>query len=254
MTSQSTDTASRTADGPAVCIVFGAGDYYDAPYYLPDGALVVAADGGYDHARALGVHVDIVVGDFDSSAEPRADIDAQTIALPSEKDDPDLLSALKVGWKHGAREFHIYGGLGGRVDHTISDIQQTAIVAVHGGIAYLHGDGRIVTSIHDCALEFPAHAVPSTQYVSVFSHSDVSDGVTETGLKYGLTNARMGNLQVNGLSNEFVDSLPARISVEHGTLTVVFDGRCPIPALMGAQVHGDLGDPSTAVTTALVRR
>lgn len=246
--------SSSSRPSSPVCVVFGAGDYYGAPQMPPRGAFVVAADGGYDHARAFGVGVDVVVGDFDSTSTAREAIGARTVALPSQKDDPDLLSALKIGWRHGAREFHVYGALGGRVDHTISNIQQTALVAAHGGIAYLHGDGRVVTALADAALEFPAHAVPATRYVSVFAHTDVAEGVCEEGLKYGLDDATMTNLEVNGLSNEFVDGLASRIAVRRGILIVVFDDAAPLPALVGAHAHGDLGAPSTQVTSALVRR
>ena len=186
----------------------------------------------------------MVVGDFDSTedlaTESTSDPGMRTLRLPPEKDDPDMLSALKVGWRHGSREFHIYGGLGGRVDHTISDIQQTAIVASHGGIAYLHGDGRIVTAISDAALHFAAHEVADTQYVSVFAHSDSVRDVTERGLKYRLDHATLSNLQVNGLSNEFIDGDAAQIAVG-----------APLPELVGAAPHGTLGEPSTHVTDAL---
>lgn len=76
------------------------------------GAYVIAADGGLDHTRQLGIVPDVVVGDFDSleGRPPRTDV--RTIALPALKDDPDMLSALKVGWSAGCREFHVYGGLG----------------------------------------------------------------------------------------------------------------------------------------------
>lgn len=161
-----------------------------------------------------------------------------------------MLSALKVGWRHGSREFHIYGGLGGRVN-TISDIQQTAIVASHGGIAYLHGDGRIVTAISDAALHFAAHEVADTQYVSVFAHSDSVRDVTERGLKYRLDHATLSNLQVNGLSNEFIDGDAAQIAVGGGIAIIVFDDRAPLPELVGATPHGTLGEPSTHVTDAL---
>ena len=69
----------------------------------------------------------------------------RSVRLPPQKDDPDLLSALKVGWSRGAREFHIYGALGGRIDHTIANMQLMALLASHGGIGYLYGDGSIVT-------------------------------------------------------------------------------------------------------------
>ena len=74
----------------------------------------------------------MVVGDFDSleGRPPRTDV--RTITLPSLKDDPDMLSALKVGWAAGCREFHVYGGLGGRIDHTISGIQLMTLLAGHG--------------------------------------------------------------------------------------------------------------------------
>lgn len=246
--------SSSSHPSSPVCVVFGAGDYYGAPRTPLPGAFVIAADGGYDHARDFGVDVDVVVGDFDSTSTPRDAIGARTVALPSQKDDPDLLSALKIGWMHGAREFHVHGALGGRVDHTISNIQQTALVAAHGGIAYLYGDGRVVTAVADTELVFPAHPVPATQYVSVFAHSDVALGVCEDGFKYRLDDARMTNLEVNGLSNEFVDGLDARISVRQGILIVVFDEAAPLPALIGAREHGDLGVPSMQVTSALVRR
>ncbi|MER8207573.1 hypothetical protein, partial [Acinetobacter baumannii] len=69
-------------------------------------------------------------------------------------------SALKVGWSAGCREFHVYGGLGGRIDHTISGIQLMALLARHGASGYLYGDGLIVTAITDGRLSFPAHPVP----------------------------------------------------------------------------------------------
>ncbi len=77
--------------------------------------------------------------------------------------------------------------------------------AAHGGIAFLHGAGQIVTAICDAALTFPAHPVHGTQYISVFAHSDEARGVDERGLAYELHDATMTNLQVNGLSTEFVD-------------------------------------------------
>ena len=127
-----------------VCVIFGAGEYYAGTPVVPAGAYVIAADGGLDHTRQLGIVPDVVVGDFDSleGRPPRTDV--RTIALPALKDDPDMLSALKVGWSAGCREFHVYGGLGGRIDHTISGIQLMALLARHGASGYLYGDGLIV--------------------------------------------------------------------------------------------------------------
>ena len=221
-----------------VCVIFGAGEYYAGTPVVPAGAYVIAADGGLDHTRQLGIVPDVVVGDFDSleGRPPRTDV--RTIALPALKDDPDMLSALKVGWSAGCREFHVYGGLGGRIDHTISGIQLMALLARHGASGYLYGDGLIVTAITDGRLSFPAHPVPEDgRMVSAFSHSDVSLGVNEPGLKYELT-----------------DGVDAAISVEHGTLIVTFPIEVALPQV--SRFHefgGDIGELDTAVSKLLVR-
>ena len=197
------------------CVIFGAGDYYDETPAIPDDAFVVAADGGLDHVRAFGIDADFVVGDFDSITGGRPTQNDHTIALPSEKDDPDLLSALKIGW--------------------------------------LRGDGSIVTAICDGALDFPADDAVAGRMVSVFSHSDISTGVSETGLKYELHHADMSSTRVNGLSNEFLAGRPSRITVEHGTLIVTFPIEAPLPHV--ARWHGfsgDLGALDTDVSSALV--
>ena len=220
------------------CVIFGAGDYYDETPAIPDDAFVVAADGGLDHARAFGIDADFVVGDFDSITGDRPTQNDRTIALPSEKDDPDLLSALKIGWLRGARTFHIYGALGGRIDHTISNIQLMALLADRGATGCLHGVGTIAVA---------------GRMVSVFSHSDISTGVSETGLKYELHHADMSSTRVNGLSNEFLAGRPSRITVEHGTLIVTFPIEAPLPHV--ARWHGfsgDLGALDTDVSSALV--
>ena len=235
------------------CVIFGAGDYYDETPAIPDDAFVVAADGGLDHARAFGIDADFVVGDFDSITGDHPTQNDRTIALPSEKDDSDLLSALKIGWLRGARTFHIYGALGGRIDHTISNIQLMALLADRGATGYLHGDGSIVTAICDGALDFPADDAVAGRMVSVFSHSDISTGVSETGLKYELHHADMSSTRVNGLSNEFLAGRPSRITVEHGTLIVTFPIEAPLPHV--ARWHGfsgDLGALDTDVSSALV--
>lgn len=235
------------------CVIFAAGEYYAAPLLPDDRALIIAADGGLDHAAEAGITPDYIVGDFDSAARHPHHSD-RTIVLPPEKDDPDLLSALKLGWAHGAREFHIYGALGGRIDHTIATLQLTALVCEHGGAAYVYGDGLTVTAVCDGALHFAAQTfTDGPKYVSAFAHNDTARGVNEHGLKYELVDATMDNTHVNGVSNELISGSEASISVEHGTLLVTFPAGTPTPSrTLFHEFSGDLGPLSTAVSSALV--
>ncbi|MBT1160726.1 thiamine diphosphokinase [Bifidobacterium sp. SO1] len=236
------------------CVIFGAGEYYADRPIVPEGAFVIAADGGLDHTRALSIRADVVIGDFDSLHGGRPADAEHTIALPSEKDDPDMLSALKVGWSHGCREFHIYGALGGRIDHTISGIQLMTLLAHYGGIGFLHGDGTIVTAICDGALSFPAHEAVPGRMVSVFSHADVSRGVNEPGLKYELIDGTLTSDTVQGVSNEFRSGVPAEINVHDGTLIVTFPAEAPTPSVTRyREFGGDLGALDTHVSPILVK-
>ena len=198
---------------------------------------------------------DVVVGDFDSITGKRPTPDERTVELPPEKDDPDLLSALKIGWFHGARLFHIYGALGGRIDHTISNIQLMALLANHGAIGFLHGNDSIVTAICDGDLDFAANDVKPGRMISVFSHSNTSVGVCEKGLKYEISDALMTSTKVNGVSNEFRHGLPAHVGVTQGTLIVTFPAEAPLPQVSWHHAFkGDLGPLDTQISSALVER
>lgn len=258
MTTTTNDTANanHAADDHArTCVILAAGEYYggelNAPR-IPAGALTIAADGGLDHARALGVAPDLVIGDFDSLEGPRPSDGGRTIALPPQKDDPDLLSAIKAGWARGRRTFHVYGGLGGRIDHTISGITLMALVAERGGIGFLHGDGMVVTAIADGELAFPAFATGPGLMVSVFSHTDASHDVNELGLKYRLEHGELTGSSVLGVSNEFLPGEPASVGVGRGTLVVTFPAAAPLPSATRRHAfHGDPGPLDTAVSALL---
>lgn len=244
------------------CIIFAAGTYYwpeDTPP-LPEGALtteddtlLIAADGGLDHMRRAGLRPAVIIGDFDSLPGDPPD-DARVVRLPAEKDDTDLLAALKVGWQRGIREFHIYGGLGGRLDHTVANLQLAARLARQGGIGYLYGDGVVACAISDAELRFDAARTCDGDVVSVLSHSDISRDVNESGLLYELSHATMSNDTVRGVSNELIGGSSATISVGEGVLTVTFPLRAAPPAWHPhSPRNGDLGALDMETSAALTR-
>lgn len=204
-----------------VCYIFGAGTYYGPPPAPRVEDYVIAADGGYRYAQEAGLRVDLVVGDFDSLAQPPQH--ENVLRLPPEKDDTDMLAAIHAGLEQGLLVFHIYGGTGGRLDHTLANIQCIAALAARGARGYLHDQGTVITAISDGQLSFPAGGRGT---VSVFSHSDISQGVSESGFAYSLSDATLTNRTPLGISNAFTDR-PGRISVRSGTLVVIYPEDTP---------------------------
>ena len=85
--------------------------------------LCIAADGGYRNAQALGIHIHILLGDFDSLGEPTGiPKETELLRVPAEKNETDTQLAVAVALDRGADEIIIIGGLDGRLDHTLSNL------------------------------------------------------------------------------------------------------------------------------------
>ncbi|MCL2030840.1 MAG: thiamine diphosphokinase, partial [Oscillospiraceae bacterium] len=104
------------------CIIVGAGPLYGPVPAPAAGDFVIAADGGYSHLRRLGIRPDLVIGDFDSL--PEKPEHPHRVELAREKDDTDMLQAVKYGLERGFRLFQLYGGTGGRVGPTLANLQR----------------------------------------------------------------------------------------------------------------------------------
>lgn len=195
-------------------VVVGAGDWLGAPE-LNENDYLVAADGGYPRLLEAGLTPRLVVGDFDSAPPPTG---VNKVTLPVMKDDTDMLAALRIGLKRGYTHFAIYGGTGGRLDHTLANIQCLHFLARHGARGTLYGRDAALTAIRKGALAFAPDARGT---LSVFSLTSRCRGVYLEGLKYPLANATVQACFPIGVSNQFTGA-PARVAVAEGVLLVVY--------------------------------
>ena len=135
----------------ATCYIYGAMPC-GSTEKLEEGDLLIAADGGYAYLQ--GQKPDLVVGDFDSLGYvPEGE---QIIRHPVQKDDTDMLLAVREGLKRGYRKFVLYGGIGGRLDHTIANLQVLAFLQGQGCQAVLYGEKEEVHLLHNETLIFSA--------------------------------------------------------------------------------------------------
>ena len=177
---------------------------------------VIAADKGYEALEAYGVPPDLVVGDFDSMGF-RPD-HPKVVDLPVEKDDTDMMAAIRLGWERGYRTFRLYGGTGGRVDHTLANLQSLVWLSTRGGRGFLIGEDWTAAAVTDGDMTFaPGHS----GFLSVFCQGDRAEGVTLEGLKYPLKDAVLTCDFPLGVSNAFTGR-ESRVAVRKGTLLVVW--------------------------------
>lgn len=180
--------------------------------------LVIAADGGYKNALALGVkHVDVLIGDMDSIGVIQPPDDAEVLRAPTEKNATDTQLAVEIAVQRGGNPIVIIGGLGGRLDHTLSclsileDLEARHVSAIlnngHNRARYLRNNSTLIPR-------------DGFKYLGLICASEKAKGVGVEGCKYPLKNATLSRRLQYAVSNELTGNC-ALISVRKGALFVV---------------------------------
>lgn len=190
---------------------------------LPAHAEVIAADSGLSVALALGLTVDLVVGDLDS-VEPRALARAQAAGVeveqhPAAKDHTDLALAMEAAVTRGATRIVVVGGHGGRLDHGLANALLLAAPAYAGVDVVAHmGDA----TVHVVRTSVILTGTPG-ELVSLLPIHGAAHGVTTHGLLYALAGEDLLIGSTRGVSNEFAQD-EARVEVADGVLLAVQPG------------------------------
>lgn len=197
------------------CFIFAAGTFYGLREAPRADDVTIAADAGLHNCRSAGIEPELVIGDFDSMAQPpRGDC----VVAPVEKDDTDTMLAVREGLARGCGEFYIYGGTGGvRLDHTLANLQTLAFLRRHGARGYLYDCDFVYTVLENETLTLRRQV--EWGLVSLFAMSGTQQDVTLEGLQYPLTHGTLtGDLPI-GVSNHFIADT-ARITCGSGLLLV----------------------------------
>jgi len=206
------------AKNERICYVVGAMSLSPSlcPHPVP-GDLVIAADRGFDSLMAYGVNPDLAVGDFDSLGHKPDH--PNVIQLPVEKDDTDMVFALRRGLEKGYSRFVLLGGVGGRLEHTLGNLQILDWLTTQGAQGFLAGEKTAATALRSGSITFPASM---TGYLSVLCNSGVAEGVTLSGLKFPLEDCELSSSFPLGVSNQFIGE-KATVRVEDGSLLLVWE-------------------------------
>jgi thiamine pyrophosphokinase len=184
--------------------------------------LIIAADGGAHHCRAMGLAPDVLIGDLDSITkalqEDLSRSGTQVILYPRDKDETDLELALRYAVDQNAEEILLLGILGGRLDQTLANLLllsrpewQPARLMVADGPDF----ALLVRAGSPLTLQ-----TQTGDIVSLIPLSRTVTGVSTEGLRWSLKDATLEFGNTLGISNETTGDI-ARVEIKTGQLLAV---------------------------------
>ncbi len=205
------------------CIIFGALKINTDGFNLNknENDVIIAADKGLETLKEFNIKPDYIIGDFDSLGYiPEGE---NIIKHPKIKDDTDTMLCIKTALNMGYKYFEIYGCIGGRLDHTIANIQTASFITENNGVSVFFDNENktALTVIKNNSISFSSDCKGN---ISVFSVCDKSVGINENGLLYELSDAVLTADFPLGVSNEFIGK-SSSISVENGKLCIIWDNK-----------------------------
>lgn len=198
------------------CVIFTArceGDLEKAYFDRRENDFILCADAGYRLAQQIDVKPDIVIGDFDSMDAPDGE---KIIRHPVIKDDTDTILCVNHAMELGLRSFLIVGGIGGRLDHTIANLQTLGYIVERGGQAGLCDGSQQIWAVKDGGIRIPR----TGGKLSVFALSGRCEGVYIRGAKYNVEDAILTPDYPLGMGNDFIGDF-VEIGTKTGTLLVI---------------------------------
>ena len=201
------------------CVIIGGGDCSSEILKANidvNSDFVICADGGYDYAVDANIIPDLLIGDFDSiKAVPN---NVKKITLPVEKDVTDTVAAYNEGVNRGYTSFVLFGGTGGRFEHTFANISLMANASKKNVDFVIIDEKHIFRAITNSSIIIERK---DNQQVSVFAYGDKASGVTEKAFYYSLQNYTLDPFDgAFGTSNHIIDDY-GEISVLNGTLIII---------------------------------
>ncbi len=200
------------------CIIIAGGDVEISRLkaFLCEDDFVIAADSGYRYCQNLNIIPDLLVGDFDSyiGELPK---NLNVVKLPKQKDDTDLLYALRCGVERCFLEFVIFGGYGSRPDQSFAMYQSLLWLKNNQPNASCLAvcNGFEVTVLKNEKTDL---FVGENRYISVFAFG--GEAVVDiSGASYSVSDYKLTPDFPIGVSNEAVYS--CTINVKSGAVLVM---------------------------------
>ncbi|MCL0032584.1 thiamine diphosphokinase [Peptococcaceae bacterium] len=210
-------------------VIFAGGqikNYDKIKRVLSKNSFIICADSGANHAYAMSLKPDLIIGDMDSvKPEVLEHFRKSGVIIkkyPCDKDKVDTELAIKQALNLNPSEILILGAIGNRLDHTLANVHLLLPAASFGVRAFIIDEHHKISLI---TKELPARIIGNVGgLISLLPISTEVCGVSSKGLKWELNNHKFSIGNPFGISNELVSN-SAEIKVKNGSLLLIETSR-----------------------------
>lgn len=175
---------------------------------------IIGIDRGALIAVRQGISLSCAIGDFDSiSAAEKAELEAvcPLYPLPCRKNETDSEAAIQYALAKGYKEIILYGGLGGRMDHTLANLY----LLMHRDLPLTLADA------HHQIIKCKVGTYPIKKQFTYLSLLALEPSIiSESGVAYPLTKRRITVSDIYPISNEIIAD-QAVITVHEGSILLI---------------------------------
>lgn len=182
---------------------------------------IICSDGGANHAYNMNIIPDYIIGDLDSIKENIINYykskNVKFEKFPTKKDETDTELCIELSSKLKAKEIHFIGALGGRIDHTIANINLLYYIRKKGI------NPKIISEKEEVYIAIEEEIIIDGNIgdiISILPIKGNAKGVTLNNLEYPLNNDDIEFSRPLGISNVMTDT-NCSIKVNEGSLIII---------------------------------
>ena len=183
---------------------------------IPTAENYIGVDKGALTLARNGKRMLLAIGDFDSVEESDLssikDYSDTFIQLNPIKDDTDSEAAVMYAIEKGYQKIHLYGGLGGRLDHAMINLR---LVSRFPETVYLHDQNNFIYSLAE-----GVHSIDKRDYTYISFFTEDKATISLEGFKYPLDKQQLTNKDTYTTSNEILEDRGI-VTVHAGKVTVI---------------------------------
>ena len=183
---------------------------------IPTAENYIGVDKGALTLARNGKRMLLAIGDFDSVEESDLayikEYSDTLLQLNPIKDDTDSEAAVMYAIEKEYQKSHLYGGLGGRLDHAMINLR---LVSRFPETVYLHDQNNFIYSLAE-----GVHSIDKRDYTYISFFTEDKATISLEGFKYPLDKQQLTNKDTYTTSNEILEDRGI-VTVHAGKVTVI---------------------------------